>query len=301
MTRSTLIRHSISLALALGLLGWLFASDMVRVAREQLQALSGLLIATLLLTQVSSYLCRAGRLYSQLEPRVPLGLAGYLRLTLLHNLSINVLPFRAGELLLPAVLKQQGLSLKEAIGTLLWLRIQDALVLALLAILLWPGLPHELRGLAGIGFLLFLALGHHYLPSWQPRNVHLARLCEIARPVVDASATSWSWCLANWGSKLLGLGIVLAALAGLPFADALPGALGGELSALLPVQGVAGFGTYEAGVALLVTLVGGQAQTGLAAAFTLHCLTLAMAILAGSAAWFLIPGPPPASPSESRP
>jgi len=218
-----------------------------------------------------------------------------LRLVLLHNLSINVIPFRAGELFLPAALKRYGLSIQEAIATLFWLRIQDALVLAALAIALWPGIPMSLRALAGSGLLLALYLGHAHLPNWRPRNPRFERLLGKIRPVIDASLSSWSWCIANWLSKLLGLSIVLAALGSLSLSSGAAGALGGELSALLPIQGVAGFGTYEAGVAFLVKLADGQGQQALASAFALHCLTLTLAILAGTLAWIFLPGYKPSS------
>lgn len=302
MVKPALIRHLLSVAIALLLLGWLVHSDMVSVALSQLQTLPGSLLLTLLVTQSLSYLCRAGRLFSQLQPRVPLGMSGYLRLVLLHNLSINVIPFRAGELFLPAALKRYGLSIQAAMATLFWLRIQDVLVLAALAIALWPGIPAILRIAAGIGLLLALYIAHSRLRDWRPRNLRLARLVDTARPVVDASLTSWSWCVANWCSKLLGLSIVLAALASLPLASGAAGALGGELSALLPIQGVAGFGTYEAGTAFLINLANGHGQGALASAFALHCLTLTLAILAGAFAWFFLPGyKQPSSPHPESP
>ncbi len=303
MVKAALIRHLLSLAIALLLLWWLTHSDMVGVALKQLTTLPASLLLTLLVSQSLSYLCRAGRLFSQLQARVPLGISGYMRLVLLHNLSINVIPFRAGELFLPAALKRYGLSVQEAIATLFWLRIQDALVLAALAIALWPAIPMPLRIMAGIGMLVAIYLGHAYLPSWRPGNPRLARLLEKIRPVIDASPVSWSWCIANWCSKLLGLSIVLAALGGFALSGGAAGALGGELSALLPIQGVAGFGTYEAGVAFLVNLAEGQGRQALASAFALHCLTLTLAILAGTLAWIFLPGhkqsssPHPESPS----
>jgi hypothetical protein len=58
----------------------------------------------------------------------------------------------------------------------------------------------------------------------------------------------WALCAANWLLKLAVFALLLHALAPLDFAAALRGALGGELASVLPLQGPAGVGTYEAGV-----------------------------------------------------
>src|SRR5581483_3780911 len=94
-------------------------------------------------------------------------------------------------------------------------------------------------------------------------------------------ALSWSaWCV-----KLLALGWVLALLAGISPPLGTLGAIGGDLSTVLPVHAPGGFGTYEAGV--LALLAPGAAPSGLllAGAVDLHLLVLTTALLAGAAAW----------------
>jgi hypothetical protein len=59
----------------------------------------------------------------------------------------------------------------------------------------------------------------------------------------------WAWTLANWTVKLAAQAGLLAALLPAGLAIGAAGALGAELAAILPIQGVAGFGTYEAGAA----------------------------------------------------
>ncbi len=293
---SRLIRNALSLVFALALLAWLLGDPRSLAALGGLLSLPWMVVAAVLVTQTISYLCRGGRLYSQFNPRIPLGFMGYLRVSLLHNLSVNVIPFRGGEVTLPLMLQRAGLPLPEAIATLVWLRVQDALVLAAMATLLWPGfsLPLRLGMLAGLVLMVWLAgklLASGRLPLLTLLDGHakVASLCRALTRVFDASLTSWSWCVMNWASKLLGLTVLLAALAGLPLPLAAGGALGGELSALLPVQGVAGFGTYEAGVVFLLHLGQAQWEQMFAAAFAVHCFTLALALAAGCIAWFALP------------
>lgn len=289
MAKAALIRAALSLLLAGGLLVWLIRSAAAEQAFELLRTLPWLLPSSLLLTQSASYACRAGRLYNQFSRSLPLAPTTYLRFSLLHNLGINVIPFRAGELLLPAMLQRAGLSLQAGLGTLFWLRLQDLVVLAGFAVLLWPGLTMPIRLGGGAALILGLTLAQRRLLGWQPTGARLARLVDALRQVCDASPASWAWCLANWSCKLAGLAVLLAALGALALPTAAAGALGGELSALLPIQGVAGFGTYEAGVAALIELANGHGRAALAPAFALHCLSLLIASLAGIFAWFALP------------
>ena len=78
------------------------------------------------------------------------------------------------------------------------------------------------------------------------------------------------------------------------------GALGAELSAILPIQGVAGFGTYEAGAAAAMLPSAIPIEQGLRAAFALHIFVIASAVLAGAIAW-LFHGPSPSNRPDSRP
>ena len=69
-----------------------------------------------------------------------------------------------------------------------------------------------------------------------------------ARRVFVDIVLSWT----AWGIKLAALAVVFAQLADLRVLDAVMGAIGGDLSTVLPVHAPGGFGTYEAGVVALV-------------------------------------------------
>jgi hypothetical protein len=97
------------------------------------------------------------------------------------------------------------------------------------------------------------------------------------------------WCL-SWGNWVLKITAVAGLLHGLApeaasldFAQALAGALGGELAALLPVQGPAGLGTYEAGVWLFSGLPVAAAPLLGLVALGVHAFCLAVSLgLAGA-------------------
>lgn len=204
---------------------------------------------------LTSHLLRALRLQAEWHPRVGARLGSCLRLALLHNAAVVLLPMRAGELGYPWWLQRHwGVPLAESTASLLWLRLQDLLVLVALALLVWLALP-----VAGAIVASSVVLGTTLLPSLlrQTRaslsaaGGHWQR---IATRLLDAGAarrgglSSWVYAASNWSLRLLVVGGLLTALAPLQAGEAIRAALGGELAALLPLQAPAGLGTYEAGI-----------------------------------------------------
>jgi hypothetical protein len=59
--------------------------------------------------------------------------------------------------------------------------------------------------------------------------------------------SSW-WTLVNWVLKLTVFAWIIQQFVAISFGQALFGAIGGELTSVLPVNAIAGAGTYEAGV-----------------------------------------------------
>jgi uncharacterized membrane protein YbhN (UPF0104 family) len=111
----------------------------------------------------------------------------------------------------------------------------------------------------------------------------------------------WLWTIANWSVKLAAQAYLLAVLLGTSMNTGAAGALGAELAAILPVQGVAGFGTYEAGAAAALLPNGVMLADGLRAALALHLFVIACSVCAGIIAALLPevqPTRPAAEPSE---
>jgi hypothetical protein len=218
----------------------------------------------------ATYALRAGRLRAEwLWKLRPLGL-GYrecLQVTLLHNAAINILPMRSGEASYSFLLhKRWGVGLGDATASLLWLRLQDVMVLGVLGIAILVPAPLPWR----IGFAVAAIAASATLLPVLVRRVHVRARRARARASAPRSrkawhlvakvaaafraarggAAAWGFAIANWVLKLGIVGVLLASLANLPLGAGFCGALGGELAGVLPLQAPAGVGTYEAGVAL---------------------------------------------------
>ena len=274
-------------------------------------------VATLL-GLMASYGLRAARLQVVLDlqhraarptPRV-LGLRlDALRVILLHNAAVNLLPMRAGELSFPwLAARELGQDPARAVVCLLWMRLQDLSVLVGLALLMWPGWPAPWRGAALLAFVLAWKLGLLGLNGLLRRNPSSA--LEDATPVATGGwrgklwtlrhalnepshhrPAAWLLSLANWALKLLAASVMLASVVGCSLPQAWLGGLGGELAAVLPIQGPAGVGTYELGVwagfaQSLRALPHSQTHI-LAAALALHACFLVGSLLAAAGAMML--------------
>jgi hypothetical protein len=79
--------------------------------------------------------------------------------------------------------------------------------------------------------------------------------------------------------KLLGFTLLLGQLGQLPISTAVLGAVGGELSSVLPVHGLAGAGTYEAGILVVLAPLQVAMEQALPAAVTLHLFILGASAL----------------------
>lgn len=260
------------------------------------------LVAIVGVAQLASYSLRALRIYLA-EPRIPRGAwPRCLQLILLNNALNLLLPARTGEASFPLLMQRWfGVPLAEGAGTLLWLRLLDLNVLGVLALLtfapallplpalIWP----LLALLAALLPLLAPALNQQLSRRLQHREGKAAQLARkllagvptrLARVGLDL-ALSWS----AWGIKLAALAAVFAALAQLAPVAALLGAIGGDLSTVLPIHTPGGFGTYEAGVIAFASPLAPPTPALLAAAVNLHVLVLGIALAAGAAAWLTQP------------
>lgn len=280
----------IGLAFCAGLVWWIDRHVGFDRLMTPWLAVSPWLAAAVLLTQLSSYAARAARL-AQLEAEIGWNRCGAaLRLVLLHNALNLLLPMRSGEASFPLLMQRSfGSDPLRAGGLLLWLRICDLHVLAIAALLaaLQLGAP------AGIvsTILLLAAIAPLLLYRLRPALMRCCdgdhgRAARWARKIIDglpqdrrAFSLSLLWTWAAWTIKLLGLGSLLAALLSSGTALGLLGAIGGDLSTVLPIHAPGGFGTYEAGVAAMVLpWFQGAAPALLAAAVNLHLFVLSVAL-----------------------
>lgn len=291
------VAFGLSLVLAGLLLVWMLGDGRLHEAFSRLIGIPAWVAATVIGSQAFSYFCRARRIAGEFSQSAPLPFTQFLRISLLHNFSVNIIPFRGGELMLPYLLRRAGIPGARAVTTLIWLRVQDALVLGSIALLLWPGIALFLRSTAILGIFLGVVIFRHTARRLRAPQAYpgLQKWFDALTAALDAPLASWGWSISNWLAKLAGQAVLLVALASAALNTGALGTLGGELSAMLPVQGVGGFGTYEAGVAF--GLSGGQGDwlRYLVPAFALHLFTLLFAAASGILAWIALPDALPAA------
>jgi len=239
-----------------------------------------------------SHALRALRVFDYFRGEMRGAFALCLKLTLTHNLLNHLLPMRAGELGFPLLMSRWfGIGGVRSVSVLLWFRLLDAHTLAGFAIaawfwpaaLPWFALPFFLRRKPGAA----RGLASRFL-----RGKPLA----VARQAVDswpqsqaAFLRAWAWTLLNWGVKIGVFAWVLRLFAEVPAAAAVTAAALGDATSILPIHGIAGAGTYEAGVVAGLTLASAiPPRTALAAAVNLHLFILG-AVFAGGIVALLIP------------
>jgi len=248
-----------------------------------------------------SYCVRALRIYLA-ERDIPRGqYLACLRLILLNNAVNLLLPARSGEASFPILMNRWfGIDAARATGTLVWLRLLDLHVLATIGAACaaggWLDTRHGLSGLAwlaaGVAALSPLLLFASRRPLAARLAGHEGKIPKLLSRALTglpqryaglALDLSLSWL--SWSIKLTALGWVLSRLANIPQVLGTLGAIGGDLSTVLPVHAPGGFGTYEVGV--MAFLAPGAPLSGalFAAATNLHLLVLTTSLLSGAAAW----------------
>ncbi len=286
---------------------WLTLVDPLAAALQAAGRLPAAVWAMAALAVLASHALRAGRLAAEWGPRIGLHWHCALRLGLLHNAAVVLLPFRSGELGYAWWLHQGwGVPLHQSAPSLLWLRLQDLLVLGGLSfLLLAPGpLVWRLAGLLLLGAVAAAWLRwraahrvHRTRPESRPAHKRWPMLHDALAAGLESrgGARAWAFTALNWGLRLGVQGGLLALLLELPPSAGLRGATGGEWGSLLPLQPPAGIGPQEAAVWLALQAhpaARPAAPAVLAAALWVHLFWLGIGLAAAAAA-ALLPGERP--------
>jgi uncharacterized membrane protein YbhN (UPF0104 family) len=101
---------------------------------------------------------------------------------------------------------------------------------------------------------------------------------------------NWALTMINWALKIAVFALIIDTFSASGFLASLAGAVGGELSAILPIQGFARIGTYEAGVVAAMRPFGVTPAEALTGAVNLHLLFLGVSIVCALLS-LLIPKP----------
>ena len=312
--KRTLLRGA-ALFISVAFLVWVLADARWRGVVDRLARLDAASLAAITLMFAISYALRAARVHGEFRDELQArdrrisARSGYLRilrLTLIHNALVNVVPFRAGEVAFPVLLARWfGVATERSVVSLLWLRAQDACVVLALAACVWPSLPLALR----VATIAVIAIGAWAIPAWAQRHSErnhsaasdgrFARMRAMLARSTRSNSLGWFWTVSNWSIKLAAEAWLLCLLLGLSFnalndvSTGALGAIGAELAAILPIQGVAGFGTFEAGAAALLRTQDIAIASGVEAALALHAVVLSLALIAGALGTALLPGADP--------
>ncbi len=286
--RRWLLHGSILLALVLLVsttIGW---QSLIQPWLE-IDLLTALFSILLLLT---SYLVRSMRLVSFFEEIPWPRFIDCLRLSLVHNFYNNLLPMRSGELSFPLLMSREfQVPYEKSIAALIWLRVLDffaisligcfALLLilkveflAILVVIIGALLPLWLARV----FKLFTDKIHNAKPAWEEKLMLFQQGMPDNRNEIWKS---WAWTFLNWSIKMLSLAVIFSCFIPLDYAYSMIAILGGELSSVLPIHSIAGFGTYESGALAALALVGESPKNAVVAVINLHLFVLSIAVISG--------------------
>jgi len=242
---------------------------------------------------LGSYVVRAVRVHGYFQPATSRRFLRTFRLILVHNLLNNLLPMRTGEASFPLLMAREfRVPFSSSIPGLVFLR-----VLALHFVLLGAALllSWEKGFLAWLLPLVIIPIPYGIFRAREWLSATLAsregRLWEVGRKALLGLPTtpglfwkSWLWTAVGWTAKLMVFAWILRAFTPMPFSHALLGSATGEMSSVLPFHGIAGAGSYEAGVLAGLVPLGVELEAALRAAVNLHLFILGASILAGTLA-----------------
>lgn len=260
----------------------------------------------------AGYLVRAWRLHAEWHRLVGVGRVECLHVTLQHTAAVHLLPMRAGEFGFPLLLRQRwGVPIGEGMAGLVALRFQDMCVVGWLGVVsaataaTLTAQVGPAAGLAGVvaACALWLVLGvlirraalQPDLDAAAPRRGWRQWLRLLAHAWRRTTPRTWALTLGNWVLKLGTLAFLYHAATVPDWVVAWMCALGGDTGAALPVQPAAGFGTFEAGAAMLGHWAGAAAPMPvlLGTALGVHLVLLFYALAAALVVALVHRGPAP--------
>lgn len=216
------------------------------------------LAALALLT--STYFVRCYRIYDYFPRETAGRFLQLFRVTQVHNLLNIMLPFRAGETSFPILMRSEfAVPIARGASALLVMRLLDLHALFAAAGVglviaagnaVWAWIAWTLFLVSPLAFFAIkgplIAFARKRVP---PKFEGLVNEIAAGMPVGHgAFARAWAMTVVNWTVKVLVLAWALALMGVSPLSASFGGALGGELSSVLPLHAPGGVGTYPAGI-----------------------------------------------------
>ncbi len=239
-----------------------------------------------------TYGLRALRVYDYFLADTRGQFAVCLRLSLQHNLLNNLLPMRSGELAFPVLMSRCfSVPIMRSVPGLLWFRFLDlhTLIAFALVVISEPFVGQTLGAVLGLFWMSVPWLAFRLTAFWQARlSRHPGRVSNFVQRILESLPQqprlfwrSWLWTLLNWSIKLAVFAWILTLFSDIPLGTAWIGATLGDFTSVLPIHGVAGAGTYEAGVVVGLAPFGIAPAEALQAAVNLHLFVLGCTLLSG--------------------
>ena len=242
---------------------------------------------------LGSYAVRTIRIYAYFHPATSRRFLRTFRLVLVHNLLNNLLPMRSGEASFPILMARElRVPFSRSIPGLVYLRVLDLHFVLLVGVAVLSWMQGNLAWLLAL-LLAPIPYGIFRAQEWlRPRLVDReGRISKVGREALRGLPSTsglfwktWLWTAVNWTVKLVVFAWILRAFTPMPLSFALLGSTTGELSSVLPFHGIAGAGSYEAGVLAGLIPLGVELESALKAAVNLHLFVLGTSILAGAIA-----------------
>ena len=248
-----------------------------------------------LLFYLSTYVFRALRL-SVMFPSI--SVAELSAVMGVHTFFNNVLPFRSGEASFPIILKKLfGIDVAISSVALLLVRVLDVLSLSLLFSVSAFIVATQKRELLLIPLLTSLTLlgvlfiGTKLLKKLKDKFFIVGNIFSFIQGFISLSnlLLLFVFSLFTWLFKFFSFFFILkAGGVELSFFQTVFSSTFGELTSILPVHSVGGFGTYEAGLTGGFALLGIKTDQALTVAFYFHLVLLLMSVVLASLGWVFL-------------
>lgn len=294
-----IIKNLVALGISLVFFAWFFDfSDLsLKQVYLPLLALPGALVGLVVMGLLTTYVLRGWRVAYEFRAYDTLTLLGAIKIVLWHNATLNLLPFRSGELVFPLLLnKMAKVPVLSAVTSLIYLRFQDACTVLMIAIGVWPNLDITTRLFLAIALVFVAGMFQKWAKSTASWHASEWLLKRRLAPMRDALAEgnpdaglSWVLTIANWLIKITLQVALYVQLLHLDFSVGVLATLSSEFAALLPIQGVAGLGTFEASSALVLRSEGISWVEAIQVAAQVHLVMLASALFWAFISMFAIP------------
>ena len=213
----------------------------------------------------------------------------YLAISFVHNSANNLLPMRLGELVLPILLRKLvNMPFNDGVKGLIGIRLLDVLALFGTFLFFFFGIFYPLVSC----FLFFVFI--LFMPLFLNSVFRFFRFALVflfskkenfdqnfLKGKNELISKLWWLTSLSWLCKISGMTLILISLSQQTIESQIAIILGAELSSILPIHGLAGAGTFEAGGTFGGMIMGFDGIESLRSAIQLHAYVLSLTLIFG--------------------